>query len=672
MTTVGALATSNAVRYTVIVLCLIGFVGVAVAFGVDTESAQPEPVPFDEATTTGLASEAQYDLAERGQVVPRAQIFYSQYQFVVGYHGVEHAIDSLQQEGHQQQFGYPITVYVSDFSESDISLSEEGYLETDDEQPWIDAEKATFVVESEAQTPTGQTAVPFSDEAEAEAFVSSYGGELVDWESLQQHTFDVDDATAVRERVGDLHDMADATVVDLRPLADRPVSVIVGDENTSAVEAASLSLAEDIGYADTIQEGLDRAPNETTVFVADGTYEEKPTIDSSVTLAGPGATVEGDGNDSVIEIEADEVAVTGLSITGVGENTDPAEDEEGADGTAHDESGHSADGEGDDADEDGDWDERVEEGYGHGDAGITAADVTEIYVADVAIETPTNGVLLRDVGKSAVERVDIEGHENWAEGFMGVVAMRSPTVIQDSTIAHGRDSIYVHRSHETVIRNNTLTDNRFGIHTMHTSDSLIADNSVSGQESGGITIMTDPAGNAVVGNEVRDAAAGILPAGSRSYIAENVIAGNDRGMSTGASNSLYERNVIYGNDVGISASSIRPSNRVVENDIVNNDVPARPSTGPLLIWTHEGVGNYWDGATVHPGQERYSPSDPVEGKLLSTPGAVTLSASPAAMTLDAVRDTTPGMREGNIIDTAPLSEPVNPEMIAELEEDYDR
>ena len=673
MTTVGALATSNAVRYAVIFVCLVGFAGVAVSFAVDTDTAEPEPVPFDEATTAGIASEAQYGLEERGQVVPRAQIFYSQYQFIVGYHGVEHAIDSLQQDGHQQQFGYPVTIYVSDFSESDLSLSEEGYLETDDEQPWVDAEEAAFVIESDARTPTGHTAVPFSDQSEAEDFVSTYGGEVVDWEILQQHSFDIDDATVVRDGVTDLKQSADASVEEHRSLSDRPVSVIIGDGNASVVEEANLSVADgDLKFMETIQEGLDHAPEETTVFVSNGIYEENPTIDRSVTLAGPDATVIGNGNGSVIEINAKGVAVTGLSISGVGENTDPPE--EGAtEVPEHDERSNGAEGEDevDGADENSDWDERVEAGYGHGDAGIAAVETTTVYIDDVDITTPTNGVLLRDVDTSVVENVDIDGHEQWTEGFMGVMAMRSPTVIQDSTITDGRDSIYLHRSHETVIRNNTLTDNRFGIHFMHTSDSLIADNTVFGQESAGITIMTDPAGNAVVGNDVRNATAGILPAGSRSYIAENVVVDNERGISTGASNSLYERNVVYGNDMGFRASSIRPSNRVVENDIINNDVPADPSTGPLLIWTPEGVGNYWDGAVVRPGQERYSPSDPVESGLLTTPGAVTLSASPAATTLDALRDTTPGMREGNIIDTAPLSEPVNPEIIAELEEEYD-
>jgi len=665
VTTVGALATSSSLRYAVVIICLVGLAGVAGAFAVDTDGAQPEPVPFDEATTAGIASEAQYGLEERGQVAPRAQVFYSQYQFVVGYHGIEHAIDSLQQDGHQQQFGYPITVYVSDFSDSELSLSDEGYLETDDEQPWVDAEDATFVIQSDARTPTGETAVPFSDESEAEKFSAEYGGDLLDWEALQQHSFDVDDATVVRDGVTDLHQSADASVDTHRPFAERPVSVIVGDEKT-AVEDAGLTVVDDgVTYTETIQEGLDRAPDGTTVFVTNGSYEEKPTIESSVTLAGPDATVVGDGNDSVVDVSADDVAVTGLSITGVGENLDPDDEDAGAEEPGYGETDEA------DADEDGDWDEGVEDGYGHGDAGIAAVEVSGIYVEGVDIETPTNGILFRDVNTSVVENVDVAGHEDWAQGFMGVLAMRSPTVIQNSTIADGRDSIYLHRSHETVIRNNTLSDNRFGVHFMHTSDSLIADNTVYGQESAGITIMTDPAGNAVVGNDVRDSAAGILPSGSRSYIAANVVAGNERGISTGASNSLYERNVVYDNNVGISASSIRPSNRVVENDIIGNDIPAQPSTGPLLIWSHEGVGNYWDGATVRPGQERYSPSDPVESGLLTTPGAVTLAASPAATTLDALRDTTPGMREGNIIDTAPLSEPVQPEIIAELEEEYD-
>lgn len=619
------------------------------AFGASVEDSEPAPVSFDDTTAAGLAAEDRFALEERGLTVPKAQVFYSQYQFVVGYRGVEHAIDTFQQEGHTQQFGYPMMVYVSDFAETDVTLTEEGYLQTDGNPSWVQADSATFVVGSDARTPSGETAVPFSTDAAAADFVDAHGGERINWETLQTYSFDIDDATVVRDRVAHQQSDADVRVEALRTLTERPVSVVVG-ENLSDEKLTRLDQQHNIlETAETIRAGIDAAPSNTTVLVTNGTYEEKPVVDRPLTLRGENAIIRGDGNDSVVNIEGDDVAITGFHITGIGENLD-------ADESAHDT-----------AEED--WDSGVEEGYGHGDAGIAAVEISNVYVSDVHVETPTNGVLLRDVDRSVVEQVTVDGADDWMDGFMGVMAMRSPTVIQDSTLVGGRDSIYLHRSHGTVIRNNTLADNRFGVHFMYTSDSVIADNLAWGQDSAGITIMTNPTRNAIVGNEVRHSRGGIVPGGSRSYVAENVVVGNGRGLSTGASNSLYERNVVYDNEIGIHASSLRPTNRVVDNDIVGNDVPASTSVGPLRLWTHDNTGNYWDGASVRPNQGTFSPTNPVEAVHQQVSGAAALSASPAAATLDAVRDTTPGMREGNIIDTAPHAEPVQPEILAELEDE---
>ncbi len=594
--------------------------------------ATPDPIPFEETTTTGLPAEER-QAAEAGDVtVPRAQVFYSQYQFVVGYVGIEHAVDTLQQPEHEQQFGYPVAVWVSDFTDTGVTLTEDGQPQTAEEPGWVDATATHFVVDSDARTPAGETAIPFASESAASSFAEEHDGQVVDWATVQGYEFDIDHATAVRDRVGDQQREADDRVTAARETADREVSVVVGED------------------VSTIQDGIDAAEPDTAVLVPEGTYEETLTVDRPITLRGGGASIVGDGEGPVVEIESDDVAVTGVEIEGVGERMRPDEGEV----------------------DDDQWDGSVEAGYGHADAGIQAVNVSGTYVADVEIETPTHGVLLRDAD-GVVERIAVEGSEEWAEGFMGVIALRESVVVQDSEFDAGRDGVYLHRGHDTVVRNNTFRDNRFGVHLMYTSDTLVADNVARGQSSAGVVIMTSPARNAVVGNDIRDSSTGIIPGGSRAYVAENVLANNERGLTTGSTQSLYERNVVYGNDLGIEIGTIRPTNRVVENDFVANDDTVRVGgLGPLTVWTHDGVGNYWDGGTAsHREAGSYSPSDPVEGQFRDTPGAVTLSASPAVSALDAVRDTTPGMREGAVVDTAPRTEPVQPDVIAELEEEYD-
>ena len=619
-----ALLLNRRIGYALVAVGVVLTAGALGVFAVDTADSSPDPVSFEETASIGLAHEERLELDHRNGSVPRVQVFYSQYEFIAGYYGVEQAIEAFDRPGHDQQFGFPVAVYVSDYSTVDSELSPEGYLQHDGEPDWTDATEAHFVVGSDAATPAGETIVPFGAESAAQAFVDRHGGVIRDWEAVQSASVDTDEITVARDQVDQLDARATDHVTALRPLADRPVSTVVGDD------------------APTVQDAVDAAPPNTTVVVPPGTYEETVEIEQPITLRGENATIRGNGTDSVIEVNHDNVGVVGLTITGIGDETQRTEPEEAG------------------------WDERIENGYGHGDAGVRVTDTEAAYVADLTIETPSNGVLVRDAD-AVVERISVTGTERWQDGFMGVMAMRSYVVVQNSTFEGGRDGVYTHRAHESVIRDNRFLDHRFGTHLMFTSDTLIADNVARGQDIAGITIMTDSTRNAVVGNDIRDARDGIIPTGTMSYFGENVVANTERGIMMSASQSVYERNVLYENEIGLWASSVRPSNRVVLNDFVGNDQHAVADRGPLQLWTHDGDGNYW-GEHVSDGwgDKSYSPTDRVTGQLHTQSGTTTLAASPVLTAIDAVRDTTPGMRRGEVVDTAPRSDPVHPAIVDEL------
>ena len=147
-----------------------------------------------------------------------------------------------------------------------------------------------------------------------------------------------------------------------------------------------------------------------------------------------------------------------------------------------------------------------------------------------------------------------------------------------------------------------------------------------------------------------------------------MVANNQRGLTTGATESLYENNVVFGNDVGVSTGTIRPTNRLVNNDFVRNDVHVEAGVGPLRIWTHDGTGNYWEGAAgpAQSATRTYTPTNPIEGQMHHHGAARTLADSPAAQSLSAIRDTSPGLRDGDVIDTAPLAVPAQHEILADL------
>jgi parallel beta-helix repeat protein len=600
------------------------------AFAVDLGSARPDAVPYAETVKLGVTAETEQAAEQEGAAIPRVEVFYSQYRYVVGYAGVAGAISALDAPGRERQFGYPLAVYASDYSGRSPDCAD-GTLTAATNPDWVSVTEARFVVGSRATLGGESVVVPFSDASDAAAFAEACGGRAVGWATLRRDPPAVPSAAGVQSDVDDRRRRADRRVAAAETLLDREVSVVVGRD------------------APTVGAAVTAAPPNTTVVVPSGTYAERVTIEKPLTLRGRNATIDGGGAGTVIDVRADDVAVAGVTIRGVGDATRAENASAG-----------------------GDWDAPIRRGYGEGDAGVAAVNVSGTYVRNVSVHTPANGVLLRRVPGAVVDDLRVEGSAEWLDGFMGVMAMHEPVVVQNSRVDGGRDGVYLHRAHGTVVRNNTFLDQRFGVHLMYTSGTLIADNVARGQIGSGVVIMTRPTANAVVGNDVRHAEGGIFVGGSRSYVARNVVVDTDRGLVSYATQTAYERNVLYRNRVGFAASTVVPSNRVVANDFVDNDRHATAGPGPLRIFTADGRGNYWEGAydtAVDGGgsptlDRAYSPTDELDRRLHRTDAAVTLSAAPSVRGLRTFRGTTPGFRKASIVDLAPLRRPANPERLA--------
>ena len=591
-------------------------------FGIPVDSAAPEPVPFEDTRTIGVAS-AEELAADNPATIPRVQVFYSQYQYVMGYYGLSTALAAIDEPSTTQQYGHPLVTYVTDYSNTEPAVDADGQIETERLPAWTPASDAVFVVDSGGQTPVGDATVPFSDRSDAETFADQTGGRVVSWATLGERSFETDDGAVVRDRVAEQRADADRWVAERTALRDRERSVTVGPD-------------------DDLQAAIDTAPNGTTVALDPGRYSGPIEIDHPITLRGADATIAGDGKGSVISVTADRVAIEGVTITGVGNQT------RNPDAVAGDS-----------------WDANIELGYGHGDAAIKATGANDTLVADVTVpHTPANGVLLRRSPGGVVTNLSVAGPEDWHDGFMGVIAMYSPAVIEDSAVTDGRDGVYLHRSDGTVIRNNTFRDNRYGVHLMYSSETLVADNRMAGQEYGGVTVMTDPARTAIVGNLVRNTATGISTSGSDAYIAHNGVTDSRIGITTTAINSLYEHNVVRWNNQGMRTGSVVATSEVTANDFVNNDRHAGASAGPLRVWR----GNHWEDALTTPSgqtaERAYMPTDPVDGQRHHSIARRTVAASPIYQGLRELTGSSPGLRSGSILDPEPVERPQNPELVA--------
>ncbi|EMA67475.1 copper-binding protein [Halorubrum aidingense JCM 13560] len=612
------------------------------AFLADPAEATPDPVRYDDTVELGLSAETDELMAESA-TVPRAQVFYSQLQYVVGYNGVESFVDRLRDDRTEAQFGYPLVAYVETFDGTEPDTTDSGLFRTAPGRvpAWTPADEAVYVVDSDARSPAGETVVPFERRDAAAAFAADHGGRVVDWATLRERSFDVDSAATARSMAPERWRAADDRVAAAERVADRPVSVVVGED------------------APTIAAAVDAAPPNTTVVVPPGTYEETVEVTKPVTIAGDDARVRGDGDGSVITVRAPDVALTGLAIDGTGNETrDPDAAREAANDTS----------DGSDGDDGADrtWDTNIQLGYGHGDAGVRALGAPGLFVDDVAIETNASGVLLRDGSDAVIRDVRVDGADRWQDGFMGVTGIESRATVTDSRFADGRDGVYLHRADGSVVRNSSFSGNRYGTHLMYTGDALIADNAFRDETYGGITVMTRPANNAIVGNDVRNSGAGIQASGTRTYVGYNTLAGNGLGFSTSSRGSLYEHNVVVGNEEGARATTVIPSSRVVANDFVGNEDHAGAGAGALRVWADGDRGNYWEGADVglHASGERaYRPTSPVDAALHREPAAVAVRESPAAVLLDRLRGTVPGARSGSIIDPSPAADPYAPDRV---------
>ncbi|MFC6784440.1 right-handed parallel beta-helix repeat-containing protein [Halobaculum halobium] len=593
------------------------------------------PVPFEDTVSLGMTSTTLRAADAEGVALPKVEVFYAEYEYVIGYYGVESYLAEHRRTGHDRQFGQPLAVFVTDYAGTNVSLTERGYpvVDTNTDPSFVRASDAYVVIGSEARTATGSLAMPFSDREAASEFTERYGGEVIPWDGVDEAVEASNPITRERYEatVDERMQWADRAVEATRPLRERPVTVTVGED------------------VPTLQAAVEAAPPNTTVLLPPGEYAvDEVIVNKSVTIRGAGVAthIRGDGNGSVLHMNASHAAVTDLRISGVGSVGSPERS----------------------ANTSSDWSESVELAYGRGDAAIRLDGADGALVENIVIDTPASGIISRAADGAVVQNITLRGAAAPENGFMGVVAMYAPVVVENSSFHGGRDAVYTHRAHETVIRNNEMADARFGVHLMYTSRTLVANNEIH-NESVGVIVMTRPTGNLVVGNRVSATRTGISTVGADSYYAENVLTDNKWGMTVSGTGSLYTRNTIVNNTYGLRGSSLLPTNLVTHNDVVDNEYPVDSYLGALRVWTVDGEGNYWgrlpgadrdgDGTVERP----YRPSGAIDSRLHSTPGAWTLARSPAVALTRGLASSVPGLRATGVVDTAPLTAPVRPDVL---------
>lgn len=628
-----------------VVLLLLG--SVPFAASVSTQP-QMETVDFDRTKTVGVPETVVRQAQRTGLVLPKAEVFYSQYRYVVGYYGITPLVASMQSD-RDRALGRPLTIYVTDFSGTNVSLSNEGYPWIPETSPltpdWVPANEAYFVVNSTARIPIQDSVViPFSDRLDARAFIDQYGGELRRWRGVQRLSVGSLGRSrgAWQQKVRQRQRRATNVVTARRTLLDRPVSVVVGRD------------------APTIAAAIARAPPNTTVLVPSGTYNVSDLrIEKPVTLRGAGQNatrIVGDQNGSVISAPHSRTAIARVSITGIGLNRSGANrtsSEIGIDPNA--------------------TLFNMRKVHGYGDAGIEFDTARDSLVSNVTINTTSNGIIARDSPDVAITNLTVYGTKRWQDGFLGVSAVGSPLVVQDSRFLGGKVGVYALDVSGVVVRDSVMEGMMLGSFNLYARELLIANNTIE-DTSFAVYVETRSFETAVVGNSLRNSGNGLIVAGTANYVAGNVVAKNDRGIVVEGHYTLYTHNVLGFNNVGLRAIGLLPTNRVTGNDVVSNRWPAQVSAHNIL---HVWRGNYWSSA---PGvrqtasgtlQRAFYPTGPVDSVVDRVRYAPVLARSPALQFLRQLRQLVPGLQASGVADPAPLARPVRPVTVAQLKARYE-
>jgi nitrous oxidase accessory protein len=408
------------------------------------------------------------------------------------------------------------------------------------------------------------------------------------------------------------------------------------------------------------QQVLERAQDGDVLVLAAGEHKGPLRIDRRIVLRGePGAVVRADGAGSVISVQAPEVEIRGLTITGSGRDLRAI------------------------------------------DSGVYLAKTAErARVENNRIIGNLFGVYVHGATGSRVVNNEIEGLKDirQAEAGNGVSVWNAPDVtVGGNTISYGRDGIYTISSRKDRFINNRFEKVRFAIHYMYTNDSEVSGN-VSIRNHVAYAIMSS--NRLVIRGNVsdRDRDYGLLfNSANYSRIEGNLVVGgriddatgaqelasDERGMLPSAGTDTQDARYgpgkcvfIYnavGNrfrdnwfeqcGIGVHFTAGSEGNEITGNAFIGNRNQVKYVGTRDLDWSAGGRGNYWsdnpafdlDGDGL--ADTAYRPNDLVDRVLWTAPSAKILINSPAVQVLRWAQAQFPALYPGGVVDSHPLIAP---------------
>jgi nitrous oxidase accessory protein len=366
------------------------------------------------------------------------------------------------------------------------------------------------------------------------------------------------------------------------------------------------------------------------LMLTGGAYQGPVTIDRTLTLAGDGtATIDGQGQGTVITITADDVALTGLHVTGSGKKNQDI------------------------------------------DAGIKVVKGADrARIEGNRLTDNLHGVDVHGGKDTLVRNNSIEGRQNprMNDRGNGIYVWNSPgTVIEGNSVRWGRDGIFSNTSRKDVFRNNFFRDLRFAVHYMYTNDSEVSGNISIGNHLGFAIMFSDRVlvkDNLSLGDREHGI---MLNFANGADVAGNLVRGGTKKclFIYNAHKNLIAGNRFEGCGIGIHFTAGSERNMLTGNAFVGNQEQVKYVGTRAMEWSFEGRGNYW---SDHPAFDlngdgiadgAYRPNDLMDHILWSQPAAALLTGSPAVQLVRWSQSSFPAILPGGVTDSHPLMQPLS-------------
>ncbi|MEG3640846.1 nitrous oxide reductase family maturation protein NosD [Magnetococcus sp. PR-3] len=383
-----------------------------------------------------------------------------------------------------------------------------------------------------------------------------------------------------------------------------------------------------------LQAHIDHAQDGDELVLSPGDYHGSVIVDRSLRITGqPGARIIGDHKNSVIRVIAPGVTISGLLVSGSGEDLGAHNAGVLLDKKAHD------------------------------------AVVENNYFKDNLF-----GVFVQGAKRAFVLNNKIDGMQTRRlnERGNGIHLWNTTgTRIDGNKVRFGRDGIFITTSHGNALLNNHFTHVRFAIHYMYANKNKVMGNYSEGNHLG-YALMFSKKLEVAHNRSVADRDHGLmLNFTHRSNIYENLVEQGNADKGPGKCLFLYNAskneirdNHLQGCDIGIHFTAGSQDNLIHGNAFVGNRKQVKYVGTRHLEWSVKGRGNYW---SDHPAFDlnkdqradaAYRPNDMMDVVMWRYPLARLLTTSPAVQTLRVAQRRFPALLPGGIVDSYPLMKPV--------------